>query len=118
MIWQVPDQSLPFTSDHYERFLGGIAGSRSAGSSAHPDRLRRQLCTGRPAHGINRYRIGVQQTKRNRRRAVRHDFSGVLERYPKLKVVSVENEIGWMPFLAGAMRQRPTNAIAIRKKSR
>src|SRR5437879_959409 len=25
-------------------------------------------------------------------------FSGVLERYPKLKVVSVENEIGWMPF--------------------
>ena len=25
-------------------------------------------------------------------------FSGVLERYSKLKVVSVENEIGWMPF--------------------
>jgi hypothetical protein len=26
-------------------------------------------------------------------------FYGVLERYPKLKFVSVENEIGWMPFM-------------------
>ena len=26
-------------------------------------------------------------------------FFGVLERYPKLKFVSVENEIGWMPFM-------------------
>jgi predicted TIM-barrel fold metal-dependent hydrolase len=28
-------------------------------------------------------------------------FYGVLERYPKLKIVSVENEIGWMPFWLG-----------------
>jgi predicted TIM-barrel fold metal-dependent hydrolase len=26
-------------------------------------------------------------------------FYGVLERYPKLKIVTVENEVGWMPFL-------------------
>ena len=26
-------------------------------------------------------------------------FYGVLERYPKLRFVSVENEIGWMPFM-------------------
>ncbi len=45
-------------------------------------------------------------------------FSGVLERYPKLKIVSVENEIGWMPFWLETMRQSLTNAIAIRKKFR
>ncbi len=28
-------------------------------------------------------------------------FAGVLERYPKLKIVSVENEIGWIPFWLG-----------------
>ncbi len=26
-------------------------------------------------------------------------FYGVFERYPKLRFVSVENEIGWMPFM-------------------
>ena len=26
-------------------------------------------------------------------------FSGVLEKHPKLKVVSVENEVGWMPWI-------------------
>jgi len=25
-------------------------------------------------------------------------FSGVLERFPNLKIVSAENEIGWLPF--------------------
>ena len=30
--------------------------------------------------------------------AARMIFSGVLDRYPRLKVVSVENEVGWIPF--------------------
>ena len=50
------------------------------------------------SHGINRYRIGVQQTREIEDALFDMIFSGVLERYPKLKIVSVENEIGWMPF--------------------
>jgi uncharacterized protein len=97
MIWQVPDPKLPFTSDHYERFW---AASQELGLPVHlhiltgfGDSMNRQT-----SHGINRYRIGVQQTREIEDALFDMIFSGVLERYPKLKIVSVENEIGWMPF--------------------
>jgi uncharacterized protein len=53
------------------------------------------------SHGIKRYRIGVQQTREIEDALFDIVFTGVLERYPGLKVVSVENEIGWMPFWLG-----------------
>jgi len=97
MIWQVPDPKLPFTSDHYERFW---AASQDLGLPVHlhiltgfGESMNRQT-----SHGINRYRIGVQQTREIEDALFDMIFSGVLERYPKLKIVSVENEIGWMPF--------------------
>ena len=62
MIWQVPHAKFPFTSDHYERFW---AASQDLDLPVHL-----HILTGFGAsinrqtrHGINRYRIGVQQTR-------------------------------------------------------
>jgi predicted TIM-barrel fold metal-dependent hydrolase len=100
MIWQVPHSNLPFTSAHYERFW---AASQDLEMPVHlhiltgfGDSLKRQT-----SHGIQRYRIGVNQTREIENALFDMIFSGVLERYPKLKIVSVENEIGWMPFWLG-----------------
>jgi predicted TIM-barrel fold metal-dependent hydrolase len=100
MIWQVPHPKLPFTSEHYEPFW---AASQDLELPVHlhiltgfGDSMHRQT-----SHGIKRYRIGVQQTREIEDALFDIIFTGVLERYPKLKVVSVENEIGWMPFWLG-----------------
>ena len=50
---------------------------------------------------MKRYRIGLEQTREIENALFEMIFSGVLERYPKLKIVSVENEVGWMPFWLG-----------------
>ena len=119
MIWQVPDPKLPFTSEHYERFwaasqdlelpvhlhiLTGFGGS-----------IKRQT-----THGIERYRIGVNQTREIEDALFDMIFSGVLERYPKLKIVSVENEVGWMPFWLGQcdkdfIRRRHVEKVPMKK---
>jgi predicted TIM-barrel fold metal-dependent hydrolase len=100
MIWQVPDPKLPFTSDHYERFW---AASQELELPVHL-----HILTGfgasinrQTSHGIDRYRIGVNQTREIEDALFDMIFSGILERYPKLKIVSVENEVGWMPFWLG-----------------
>jgi predicted TIM-barrel fold metal-dependent hydrolase len=100
MIWQVPHPKLPFSAEHYERFW---AASQDLELPVHlhiltgfGDSMHRQT-----SHGIKRYRIGVQQTREIEDALFDIVFTGVLERYPGLKVVSVENEIGWMPFWLG-----------------
>ena len=100
MIWQVPHEKLPFTSEHYERFW---AASQDLQLPVHL-----HILTGfgasmnrQTAHGISRYRIGVQQTREIEDALFDIIFTGVLERYPNLKIVSVENEVGWMPFWLG-----------------
>ena len=100
LIWQVPHADLPFTSDHYERYW---AASQDLDMPVHlhiltgfGDSMHRQT-----AQGMKRYRIGVEQTREIEDALFDIIFSGVLERYPKLKIVSVENEIGWIPFWLG-----------------
>jgi predicted TIM-barrel fold metal-dependent hydrolase len=119
MIWQVPHPKLPFTAGHYERFW---AAAQDLEMPVHlhiltgfGDSMRRQT-----AKGMQRYRIGVNQTREIEDALFDIIFSGVLERYPRLKVVSVENEIGWMPFWLGQCdkafrRYRANESLSIDK---
>ncbi|MGE5304379.1 MAG: amidohydrolase family protein [Alphaproteobacteria bacterium] len=119
MIWQVPHPNLPFSSPHYERFW---AASQDLDMPVHlhiltgfGDSMKRQTIK-----GIQRYRIGVNQTREIEDALFDLIFSGVLERNPRLKIVSVENEIGWMPFWLGQCdkafrRHRANEPLAIDK---
>lgn len=100
MIWQVPHPSLPFTSEHYERFW---AASQDLDLPVHlhiltgfGDSMHRQT-----SHGPKRFRIGIEQTREIEDALFELIFHGILERHSKLKIVSVENEVGWMPFWLG-----------------
>ncbi|MCH8346699.1 MAG: amidohydrolase [Chloroflexi bacterium] len=99
VIWQVPPTELSFTSDHYERFWAAAQDMEApvnlhilSGFGYAKDPSTRQ--------GIEGYRSSVNR-KLTEGMNTMFDliFSGVLERYPRLKIVMVENEIGWMPYV-------------------
>ncbi len=121
LIWQAPHKDLPFTSDHYDRFWAA-AQDLNMPVSLH-------ILTG---HGYSKNREGLKGIERyrgsvNLKLAEIIDalmyiiFSGVLERFPRLKVVLVENEIGWLPYVLEQWdyyfgRHRPTAPLTIDKK--
>ena len=119
MIWQVPHKSLPFHSEHYERYW---AAAQDLEMPVHLHILTGfgESMNRQKAKGINRNRIGINQTREIQDALFDFIFSGVLERYPKLKIVSVENEIGWMPFWLGQCdksfrRHRHAESLPINK---
>jgi predicted TIM-barrel fold metal-dependent hydrolase len=100
MIWEVPHPTLPFSSRHYDPFweaaqdVGIPVGmhilsghSWGAPSKEVPPALEFY----RTATNIKL--MGILQTL--------YDvmFSGALDRFPGLKLVLVENEIGWLPWM-------------------
>ena len=97
LIWQAPHPDLPFHSSHYDRFWAA-AQSLKAPVSLH-------ILTGhgyfaQDVKGIERYRGSVNLKLAEIANALfDFIFYGVLERYPGLKLVSVENESGWIPFM-------------------
>ena len=98
MIWQYPPQELPFTSNHYDRFW------TAAQDLQMPVSLH--ISTGHGASKGFRNERGMESYRRtiNGRTQEIMDalfeilFSGVLERFPRLQLVIVENEVGWIPF--------------------
>jgi predicted TIM-barrel fold metal-dependent hydrolase len=97
-IWHAPHPDLPFYSDHYDRFFDA-AQSLGAPISLH-------ILTGfdytkgglRPP-GVEHYRGSVNLKLHGAANSLLDFmFYGVLDKYPRLKIVLVEFEIGWMPF--------------------
>jgi predicted TIM-barrel fold metal-dependent hydrolase len=102
-IWMVPPQGISFSSEHYDRFWA------AAQDLATPVSMHINT-------GFGRYDAGTRDAGRSRdqlaslkRTATGHKqitadiltdiiCSGVLERFPQLKVVVAEVEVGWIPF--------------------
>jgi predicted TIM-barrel fold metal-dependent hydrolase len=98
IIWQAPHPDLPFHSNHYDKFwaaaqdLGApVSLHILTGHSYNKDKNRK---------GVERYRGSVNLKLFDIANALFElVFYGVLERNPQLKIVSVENEAGWLPWI-------------------
>jgi len=97
LIWQAPHPDLPFRSDHYERLWA------AAQDLEMPIHLH--ILTGHnysknlDRRDVERYRGSVNLKTFDAANALFEIiFYGILHRYPRLKLVIVENEVGWVPF--------------------
>ncbi|HEY7059943.1 MAG TPA: amidohydrolase family protein [Chloroflexota bacterium] len=98
LIWQAPHPDLPFHSEDYDRFWA-TAQDLQAPVSLH-------ILTGhgyvkdRKPKSTASYRESVNLKLLEAIDALfDFIFYGILDRYPDLKLVVVENEIGWIPFV-------------------
>jgi predicted TIM-barrel fold metal-dependent hydrolase len=96
LIWQAPHPDLPFHSDHYEP-LWNTAEELEMPISLH-------ILTG---HNYSKNRVGGVESYRGSVNLKTQDvvnavfdfiFYGILDRHPKLKLVTVENEVSWAPY--------------------
>ncbi len=102
MIWQVPPKELSFATSHYDPFWS-LAQELNMPVSLH-------ILTGAP-HGPGataaipiditaRFDHAVNLKLYYATEAIAQIISsGVLERFPRLKIVLVENEVSWLPFV-------------------
>jgi predicted TIM-barrel fold metal-dependent hydrolase len=102
IIWQAPHPDLPFKSDHYNKFW---AASQDLDMPVNLHILtghgyHKETVFGNRKSGVENYRGSVNLKLMEITNAFFElIFYGIMERHPKLKFVSVENEIGWMPFM-------------------
>jgi predicted TIM-barrel fold metal-dependent hydrolase len=96
LIWQAPHPDLPFHSEHYEP-LWNAAEELDMPISLH-------ILTG---HNYSKNRVGGVESYRGSVNLKTHDvvnavfdfiFYGILDRHPRLKLVTVENEVSWAPY--------------------
>lgn len=118
LIWQVPPENLSFTTDHYDPFW------EAAQELNMPVNLH--ILTGFNYSRFKREGLEVYRCSVNRKLTDTANtlfdivFSGVLERYPRLKIVLVENEVAWIPFYVHEwdkyyQRHSPRHPISISK---
>ncbi len=101
MIWQIPPKDLPFHGGHYEK-LWGAAQELDMPISLH-------ILTGEPfpypRPVVPRiapiyFPYVVNEKLLYAANAISSFIAGgILERHPRLKIVLVENEISWLPFV-------------------
>ncbi len=97
MIWASPPEDRPFTSTLYDPFWA------AAQELEMPISLHILTGQGRESKGLadetmDRYQRTMNQPAEIQRSLTALIFSGVLERFPRLKIVSAENDIGWVAY--------------------
>ena len=110
-VWMVPPPDIPFISDHYERFWAAAL-DMDAPVTMH-------INTGFGSYGaeVREAGRGMDRLASLKRSASGHKqvtaetltdilCSGVLERYPRLKIIVAEVEVGWIPFWLTEMDKR------------
>ncbi len=107
-IWMIPPADLPFDSDHYEGFWA------AAQDLEMPVSMHINTGFGEYGEGFQRSVTMVESVKRTcgGHKKVAMDVltelicSGVFERYPRLKLIIAELEVGWIPFWLEDMDRR------------
>jgi predicted TIM-barrel fold metal-dependent hydrolase len=107
-IWMIPPEGLAFDSDHYDRFW------EAAQDLAMPVSMHINTGFGEYGEGFQRGATMIESVKRTcgGHKKVAMDTltelicSGVFERYPQLKLVIAELEVGWIPFWLEDMDRR------------
>jgi predicted TIM-barrel fold metal-dependent hydrolase len=98
MVWQVPDPRLPFTSEHYEPLWAACA-EAGAPVICHILTGHSYIKTGQKG-GIQGLKDATNaKTNDSANTLFDFIFSGAFDRYPKLRLLLAESEIGWLPFL-------------------
>jgi predicted TIM-barrel fold metal-dependent hydrolase len=102
MIWQAPHPDLPLHSAHYDK-IWAASQDLDMPISFHIltgfNYSRDGLAAAGGRSGVEHYRGSVNlKTIDAMNMFFDLIFYGVLERYPNLRIVNVENEIGWIPF--------------------
>jgi predicted TIM-barrel fold metal-dependent hydrolase len=103
LVWQAPPPELSFATNHYER-LWAAAQDLEVPISLHiltgqPFPWPRPMATGGRRHAFETMRSAVNSKLLYASNAMSDlIMTGVLERYPRLKFVLVENEVSWIPF--------------------
>ena len=103
-IWQSPHPDLPFTGAHYDRFWAeaarrGLPVSLHAITGFdHSRELFQSMGAGDVGGGVSFFRVTNHCLFSVMDTLLDLLFSGTLDRHLGLKVVLVENEVGWIPF--------------------
>lgn len=104
LIWASPPEGRPYSSSDYDPFwaaaqeLGMPISLHSITGMGAESRLAIKI-------PLDRYVRSAVLCHEVQRTLVVLIFSGALERFPSLKVVSAENEVGWLPFFLQKLDQ-------------
>lgn len=118
LIWQVPPEPLPFTSDYYDPFW---AAAQDLNMPVNLHILTGFNYSRVKREGLEVYRCSVNRKLNDAANALFDIvFSGVLDRFPRLKIVLAENEMAWIPFYMHEwdkyyVRHKPRHPISISK---
>jgi predicted TIM-barrel fold metal-dependent hydrolase len=103
MIWASPPEDRPYSDPLYDPFWAAAQDlnmplSLHAITGMGPESQSRRAM-GREIQRLDRYLRAVTGADEVKRSLTVFIFSGVLERFPGLKLVSAENNVGWLPYV-------------------